>query len=269
VAPGRSLRSLAVLAGLACAIARGQDNPLDPPLAPRWAGSFTDGTVRVTLTPTPRGFTGTIAIGGQSYAAQGRSSFTDLAGSFRVGETDFDFRASSIDGVELVLASGSSLYRLARVRDGDPPVPPAGVDLSHLREGETFRFRTNSGLQVVYVITGIVGTTVRYTRQNWMDMGHGIQPVGDPAPSEFTHAAPVRPAPPATGAAVSREEVVIGGIELDCRVTMTDEERSWVAMQGEVPVFPGCIKRMRGDQTVLELVEVTGGPPPPHPGDGR
>jgi hypothetical protein len=143
------------------------------------------------------------------------------------------------------------------------PPPAKGIDLSHLKKGEKFTYVMQGGVQMVWTITDIVGTTVKYTTQSMMDMGQGLAPVGDPTPAEFPHVAPVATTAATTatapaGTEISREKVKVGNVEFDCMVSKTGDSKSWISMQGDMPVFPGCIKSMQGANAVMELTKVEG-----------
>jgi hypothetical protein len=144
-----------------------------------------------------------------------------------------------------------------------PPAAAKGIDLSHLKKGEKFTYVMQGGVQMVWTITDIVGTTVKYTTQSMMDMGQGLAPVGDPTPSEFPHAAPVATTATTTAAApagteITREKVKVGNVEFDCMVSKSGDTKSYIAMQGDQAVFPGCIKSMQGDKAVMELTKIEG-----------
>lgn len=148
-----------------------------------------------------------------------------------------------------------------------PPATPApaaakSIDLSHLKKGEKFTYVMQGGVQMVWTITDITPeNTVKYTTQSMMDMGQGLAPVGDPTPAEFPHAAPVATTATSTaatppGTKISREKVKVGDVEFDCMVSETGDTKAYISMQGDLPVFPGCIKSMQGGNAVMELKEV-------------
>jgi hypothetical protein len=119
---------LLICAAVPRAAAQAPANPLAPP---PWAGTFSDGAVRLALGPAPGGFAGTVTVGGRDLAARGTIDGGQLRGEFELDGHRFSFTASLSPGdpSTLVLVSDGVTRRLSRTPVDAAPTPTArGAD---------------------------------------------------------------------------------------------------------------------------------------------
>jgi hypothetical protein len=180
-------------------------------------------------------------------------------------------------GVIEIVEGGVTTLRLTEARDGPPPpaiapraaqwAAPIGpkVDDTCPRPGQRYYWAAHDDVQMVWTIVEIDGARVWYTSQAWMETDHGPQPVGVPSPRiEFDRAMPTS-SPPDPEPHRARLQLGAAGV-FDCLITSVGDETRCTAMQGNAPLFPGCVAIARGHVQVRELVGVTG--PPPETGAG-
>jgi hypothetical protein len=250
------------------ALARAQGNPLARP--PAWVGAFADATVRIDLHPTEAGFDGSIAVKGTAYRAKGQVTTTPAAatleGTFSAGGKDYAFSVAMEGTDTAILASAGTTYRLARVidppksTDATPPGtqarPARGPDLTHVRAGQKYIYSLQGGqMQMTFLVREVGPGLVRYDMQTFMDMGQGLQPVGEAVRQEFRQGQVVTPpagegedevegepgAPDGlvpSGGKTHRERITVSGVAFDCLVTEMEQTTTWTPMTGDVVTFP-------------------------------
>lgn len=251
----RLLLWLALLAPIAAA----QTTP--PPAPPAWEGQFASSTVKVTLYPRGAAVAGAIDIGGALHPLEGQLGEDGLiSGVFRAGAKEFEFEAAlEEEGAVLRLASDGTTLRLPRRKESpgtkerrnplaEPARPTAGAcDLSHVKVGQRYTYAMQNDMQQEWIVKEVGPDFVRYDMR--MLMGGNL--LGDPMEQEWRYVAPVAaPQVQATPAnvKVSRETVVVGGIEFDCLVTEASGYKSWLSMtpgSDTVWTFPGVIKTVQ------------------------
>jgi hypothetical protein len=139
------------------------------------------------------------------------------------------------------------------------------ADLSHVSVGQVYVYEMSGGMVSEWTVDAVETNKVTYTTVNKMDMGQGLQPLGDPAQQAWEYVVPE-----STGEAsdepkpeTSRESVTVGGIEFDCLVVESEaggtQSKTWATMSPgseTVATFPGVVKSVANGDTVMELVDV-------------
>jgi hypothetical protein len=89
-------------------------NPLATPPPPPWAGTWSDGAVKLVLEPAAEGaFRGAITVQGTTYPVKGAAQPPRLEGTFDVQGHAFAFTAA-LEGAVLTLTSEGATYRLRK-----------------------------------------------------------------------------------------------------------------------------------------------------------
>lgn len=153
---------------------------------------------------------------------------------------------------------------------GGDAAPAAGddkVDLSHVKVGQKYTYTMSTPgappMQMVYEVKEVGPNFVKYTTQSLMDMGQGLNPVGDPQPTEWKYEAPATTTPTTTTDAPkveqTREKVKVGSMEFHALVTTTGNNKSWTVVSGpnsNIPTFPLILKSQTDGNTTMELTKV-------------
>lgn len=130
-------------------------NPLATPPPPPWAGTWSDGAVKLVLEPAPEGaFRGAITVQGTTYSVKGAARPPALEGSFDVQGHAFAFTAT-LEGAVLTLTSEGATYRLRKEGPANPlatgpapghaPTAAAGPALTGVYDGPAQPFRHSTG----------------------------------------------------------------------------------------------------------------------------
>ena len=99
-----------------------QENPLAK--RPPWVGTYTDGSVSLTLATSAEGFSGELTVGQQDFPVRGtHTDGTAFEGQFTVDGVAFAFTATRT-GAKLTLVSDGHTYELTR--EGAPANPLGG-----------------------------------------------------------------------------------------------------------------------------------------------
>lgn len=140
------------------------------------------------------------------------------------------------------------------------------ADLSHVAVGQVYVYAMSGGMVSEWTVDAVGENEVTYTAVNKMDMGQGLQPLGEPNQQTWRYEVPQ-----ATSGEVSdapepktrREAVTVGGVEFDCLVVESEAggtaSTSWGTMSpgsDHVPTFPGALKVISAGDTVMELTEI-------------
>lgn len=159
-----------------------------------------------------------------------------------------------------VLGEGCGLPADAKDLGGDRPTGP---DLSHVHPGQRYRYvMTNPGapdMQMVFRVVAVEGVMVKYEITTLIDMGQGLQPVGDATPQEWRYeqmGAVVAPPQGAQKVDTRRESITVSGVRFDCLVTTVGEHSAWVPATGGFPTFPGIVKATTDGKVTMELVAI-------------
>lgn len=134
-------------------------NPLGGPAPPAWAGTWSDGTIKLAAEPAAGGgFQGTLTAQATPYPAKGTERGGKLEGTFNVQGHDYAFTAV-LEGDVLSLTSDGTTYRLRKEGAAAPapgpgpgpgpaPPKPAGQDgggLTGTFQGATQPYQHASG----------------------------------------------------------------------------------------------------------------------------
>jgi hypothetical protein len=142
------------------------------------------------------------------------------------------------------------------------PAAPAAVngpDLTHVRLGQRYVYEMQNAMQQVWTVREVGPDFVKYD----FAMLLAGQPLGDPTAQEWRY----YPAPEGTASTpspdvkLSRERVVVSGIEFDCLVSEASGYRSWSTMTAgsdTLWTFPGILKtvQLSDGATIMGLVKV-------------
>lgn len=147
--------------------------------------------------------------------------------------------------------------------------PAEKLDLAHVKAGQKYTYKmTNAGapaMEMVYIVKEVGPDFVKYQTQTLMDMGQGLNPVGDPTdapewkytPAPATTTTQTTDAPKAD---IAYEEVTVSGIKFNAMVVTSGNTKSWMSMSGSgkstIPTFPGVLKTQTDGNTTMELVKV-------------
>ncbi|MDC3378862.1 hypothetical protein OAX78_01085 [Planctomycetota bacterium] len=139
---------------------------------------------------------------------------------------------------------------------GDAPVASSGPSLDHVSVGQKYKYAMQGGIEQVWEVTAKADNSVNYTVTTVM----GGNAVGDPQEQVWQYTAPAAttdaPATDAPAAETSREAMTVSGVEFDCLVTTSGENKSWSTMTGDAVTFPGALKVMTGENVVMELTAI-------------
>lgn len=114
--------------------------------------------------------------------------------------------------------------------------------------GERWRFRCGPGVEQVYQVTALSPQEVRYTVLTM----HGGEPLGRPLEQAF----PLRPGPTPLLEGEPGPPLKVGGRTLETWVVEEGGQRITTAVTGRTPTFPGVVRVERGDEVLLELIDV-------------
>jgi len=123
----------------------------------------------------------------------------------------------------------------------------------------------SGGMVSEWAVDAVAENEVTYTTVNKMDMGQGLQPLGEPTQQTWRYQVPE-----STGQAsdqpqpkTRREAATVSGVEFDCLVVESEAagttSKTWATMSpgsDRVGTFPGVVKSVAGADTVMELVEI-------------
>jgi hypothetical protein len=254
-----SARLLLALLLLLAPTAAAQATP--PAAPPAWEGQFTDGRVTVTLFPRADAVAGWIDVGGALHPLRARVGAGGLSGSFSAGAVAFEFDARLEKEALLLESEGKSLRLRRRVPTAGEaggsnplagpirpvPQPGDGPDLRHVHVGQRYTFEMQNDMQQVWTVKEVGVDFVKYE----MAMIMGGNPLGDPTEQEWRYTAPVGGGgqdAPWTDVKMTRETLVIAGIEFDCMVCEASGYKSWLTMtpgSDTIWTFPGAIKTVQ------------------------
>jgi hypothetical protein len=139
---------------------------------------------------------------------------------------------------------------------GGIPESKQGPDLSHVRVGQKYHYRLNTGgmdLDQIWEVTAIDGNGIKYDLTTIMN-GRAL---GEPTALLWVQpkALPNAPAVPKRKA-LRTEAITVAGKEWDCWVVESAGTKSWCPKLGDLGTFPPVVKSLRGDQVTMELVKI-------------
>jgi hypothetical protein len=146
------------------------------------------------------------------------------------------------------------LERIAQLEsERDSLLPPTVQPLPHVRAGQRWRYELLSGgtkMEMIYTVVAVEPQTVRCRIQTLMDMGRGMQPVGDPQTFDY---------PRAVDASAQRlavvERVSVDGVTLMVGKVTSGDATTYLALAPNgTPVFPGWV-RSEG-ATTARLIQI-------------
>lgn len=135
------------------------------------------------------------------------------------------------------------------------PAPSRNTPTTEPVVGERWRFDLGGLAEQTYEVTEVTPDEVRYV----VRMSQGGVDLGGPLQEAF----PRRPGPAPLEGGAPGPALVIGGRRLETWVTQDGARRVTTAIADRRPVFPGVVKVERGEEVLLELVDVQVPPPPP------
>jgi len=244
----------------------------DAPSVPAWEGVFGIPGVRVWLHPGAEGFAGALEVAGRSYPLAGAvSPDGGLEGALAAGRESFAFAARlRADGALEVTTGGETLVlgpggAAAADGAGGGSGRPA---LPHVEVGRRFVFESLGGLRQVWEVVAVErsddGVTVRYTITSHLDMGDGLQPIGEPVEQEWSPAPDGLARWDAPGVVDGgRRELDVDGRAIPCRVVTSGagatRSTTWLPVAGgdaDAPTFPPVARIEQDGRTMFELVRI-------------
>lgn len=125
---------------------------------------------------------------------------------------------------------------------------PAGGTGRLPQVGQRWRFRFGALGEQMYEVTSVTPSAVRYRVHT---LG-GDDPLGEPLEQDF----PLRPGPGPLEVGEPGPPLVVGELTLETWVSQDGGHRVTTAVSGRRPVFPGVLRVQRGDEVLVELVDV-------------
>jgi hypothetical protein len=131
---------------------------------------------------------------------------------------------------------------------GCPRAGDASSSGGEVHARQTWRFRVDGVGEQVYEVTAVTATDVEYLVRTVVDGA----PIGEPLAQRF----PRSPGPGPLESGEAGAPLVLGELRLDTWITTQGTDRVTTAVSGRSPRFPGVLKVERGDDVILELVDV-------------
>lgn len=136
-----------------------------------------------------------------------------------------------------------------------------GPAFAHVKVGQRYRFRlTNPGvppMEMLYTVRAVHPDGVDFEITTLIDMGNGLEPVGEPTPREWRYDPGLAgEAPEAPGPEPERQRITVSGVTFECKVVTVGESVTYLTVEGEAPTFPGVVKVVTEGAVTLELIAV-------------